>query len=126
MPSTYDKDLAFEILNQILEALKKIDKRFRPITSPEEFTDSDIGMEKLDSICMQLIVIGESLKNFDKVTSKEVLAKYPEINWKRVMGMRDIITHHYSDVDAEAIFDVCKNHISKLKKTILNISKEIL
>jgi len=75
---------------------------------------------------MQLIVIGESLKNFDKVTSKEVLAKYPEINWKRVMGMRDIITHHYFDVDAEAIFDVCKNHISKLKKTILNISKEIL
>ena len=53
MPSTYDKDLAFEILNQILEALKKIDKRFRPITSPEKFTDSDIGMEKLDSICMQ-------------------------------------------------------------------------
>ena len=75
---------------------------------------------------MQLIVIGESLKNFDKVTSKEVLVKYPEINWKRVMGMRDIITHHYFDVDAEAIFDVCKNHISKLKKTILNISKEIL
>jgi uncharacterized protein with HEPN domain len=75
---------------------------------------------------MQLIIIGESLKNFDKVTSKEMLSKYPEINRKRVMGMRDIITHHYFDVDAEAIFDVCKNHISTLKKTISKISKEIL
>lgn len=126
MPSTYDKDLALEILKQILEALKKIEKRFRPIASPDKFTDSDMGMEKLDSICMQLIIIGESLKNFDKVTSKKMLSKYPEINWKRVMGMRDIITHHYFDVDAEAIFDVCKNHIGKLKKTISKISKEIL
>jgi uncharacterized protein with HEPN domain len=125
MPFTYDKDLALEILKQILEALKKIEKRFRSITSPDKFTNSDMGMEKLDSICMQLIVIGESLKNFDKVTSKGVLSKYPEINWKRVIGMRDIITHHYFDVDAEAIFDVCKNHISKLRKTISKISKEI-
>ena len=90
MPSTYDKELALEILKQILEALKKIEKRFRPITSPAKFTNSDVGMEKLDSICMQLIAIGESLKNFDKVTSKKVLSKYPEINWKRVIGMRDI------------------------------------
>jgi uncharacterized protein with HEPN domain len=82
-------------------------------------------MEKLDSICMQLIAIGESLKNFDKITSKEVLSKYPEIEWKRVIGLRDIITHHYFDVDAEAIFDVCQNHIDKLEKTILKISKGI-
>lgn len=125
MPSTYDKELALEILKQIIEALKKIEKRFQPITSPEKFTNSDVGMEKLDSICMQLIAIGESLKNFDKVTSKKVLSKYPEVNWKRVIGMRDIITHHYFDVDAEAIFYVCKNHIDKLEKTISKISKEI-
>lgn len=125
MLSTYDKELALEILKQILEALKKIEKRFRPIASPENFTNSDEGMEKLDSICMQLIAIGESLKNFDKVTSKKILSKYPEIQWKRVIGMRDIITHHYFDVDAEAIFDVCQNHIDKLEKTILKILKEI-
>jgi hypothetical protein len=44
MPSTYDKELALEILKQILEALKKIEKRFWPITSPEKFTNSDIGL----------------------------------------------------------------------------------
>ena len=63
-------------------------------------------MEKLDSICMQLIAIGESLKNFDKVTSKKVLSKYPEIEWKRVIGLRDIITHHYFDLSPE-IFAFC-------------------
>jgi uncharacterized protein with HEPN domain len=60
------------------------------------------------------------------VTSKEVLSKYPQINWKRFVSVRDIVTRHYFDVDAETIFDVCKNHISKPRKTILKISKEIL
>ena len=78
-------------------------------------------MEKLDSICMQLIAIGESLKNLDKLTSKKLLSNYPEIDWQKVMGMRDIISHHYFDVDAEAIFDVCENHIDKLANAIKKI-----
>ena len=121
MQSTYDQELALEILTQIFDAIQKIKWRFRPISSPEEFTNSDEGMEKLDSICMQLIAIGESLKNLDKITSKKLLSKYPETDWKKVMGMRDIISHHYFDVDAEAIFDVCENHIDKLGNTIENI-----
>jgi uncharacterized protein with HEPN domain len=91
---------------------------FIPINSADDFTGWDEGMEKLDAICMQLIAVGESPKNLDKITSKKVLAKYPEIEWKKVMGMRDIISHHYFDVDAEAIFDVCQNHIDRLASTI--------
>ena len=82
-------------------------------------------MEKLDSICMQLIAIGESLKNLDKLTSKKVLSNYSEIDWKKVMGMRDIISHHYFDVDAEAIFDVCENHIDRLGNTIKKIMGDL-
>jgi len=37
--------------------------------------------------------------------------------------MRDIISHHYFDLDAEAIFDVCKNHIDKLGITIEKMMK---
>lgn len=40
-------------------------------------------------------------------------------------GMRDIISHHYFDVDAEVIFDVCQNHIDDLAKTISQIIKDI-
>jgi len=32
------------------------------------FTNSHYGVEKLDSICMLFIAIGESLKNIDKIT----------------------------------------------------------
>ena len=78
-------------------------------------------MEKLDAICMQLIAIGESLKNLDKVTKGVLLHQYPQIDWKKVKGLRDIISHHYFDLNAEAIFDVCGNHIEKLSHTIEGI-----
>ncbi len=39
--------------------------------------------------------------------------------------MRDIISHHYFDVDAEIIYEVCKNKIPKLKETIDQIIIDI-
>ncbi len=75
----YDKELAREILNQIYNAVDIIAKRFEPVNSVDDFTNSFAGKEKLDAICMQLIVIGESLKNFDKVTENRILQQYPQI-----------------------------------------------
>ena len=121
----YDRDLILEILTQIYEATSTISRRFEPIKSANDFTDSEAGMEKLDAICMQLIAIGESLKNVDKITGKSLLHKYPQIEWDKIKGMRDIISHHYFDVDAEVIFDVCDNYIDDLTKTINQIIKDI-
>ena len=48
----YDRDLALEILSQILRSAHKIMKRFEPIQSSEDFVNNETGMEKLDAICM--------------------------------------------------------------------------
>lgn len=82
-------------------------------------------MEKLDSICMQLIAIGESLKKIDKITNKSLLDKYTNVEWGKVKRIRDIISHHYFDIDAEIIFDVCENHIGILKQTVSQIINDI-
>jgi len=121
----YDKELVLDILNQILDAAQTVITRFKPIETAEDFTQSAQGMEKLDSICMQLIAIGESIKNIDKITNKTLLTKYPEIDWKGVKGLRDIITHHYFDIDAEEIFRVCTKHISPLSDTIKKIINDL-
>jgi len=121
----YDKDLAKEILQQIYHAIELILKRFDSIETVSDFINTPEGMEKLDSICMQLIVIGEGLKNFDKVTGNSILRQYPKIEWKKVKGLRDIITHHYIDINAEAIYEICKNKIPLLKETTKTILKEI-
>ncbi|MGD9553174.1 MAG: DUF86 domain-containing protein [Arcobacteraceae bacterium] len=49
------------------------------------------------------------------------MVKYPQIPWKDVKGIRDILSHHYFDLDAEVIFGICNNNVSDL----LDISKKI-
>ena len=121
----YDNLLVEEILSQILTAISRIGYRFKPVKNADYFLDSEQGLEKLDSICMALITIGESLKNLDKITGKELLSKYSAINWKRIMGMRDIISHHYFDLDAEIVFDVCQNKLIPLKSIIEKMLNDI-
>jgi len=121
----YDKELALNILEQIQTASETVLKRFEPVMTVSDFTDSPAGMEKLDSICMLLIAIGESLKNLDKITNNRLLPEYPQMDWKKAKGLRDIISHHYFDVNAEAIFDVCDTKIKLLADTIAKIIKDI-
>ena len=121
----YDRELVSEVLNQIKHSADLVLKRFEPIKAASDFTDSEVGMEKLDAICMQLIAIGEGLKNIDKITDNSLLPRYSHIEWKKVKGMRDIISHHYFDIDADAIFEVCRNYIKELSDTIGKIIEEL-
>jgi len=64
------------------------------------------GLLKLDGISMRLIAIGEGFKNIDKLSDNKLLTNYPNIPWKQVKGIRDILSHHYFDLDAETIFEI--------------------
>ena len=121
----YNKELVLEVLQQIESAAEKIRTRFQVIKHVNDFTDNPDGVEKMDAICMRLIVIGESLKNLDKITSGTLLPKYPDVDWKKAKGMRDILTHHYDDINAEAVFLTCRDKIPQLLKTIQNMIKDL-
>lgn len=121
----YDRSLVVEILEQIANAVDVVLTRFSVVDSSDYFLDSPEGMEKLDAICMQLIAIGESLKKIDKVTNKELLSKYPEVDWKGAKGIRDIISHHYFDLDAQEIYYVCDQKLPQLKVVIDKILHDL-
>lgn len=84
----FDKLLVTEILQQIITAGERVSGRFEEINTAEDFLVDERGLEKLDSICMQLIAIGESLKNLDKITHYELLSKYPTIEWQKVYPVK--------------------------------------
>lgn len=117
----YDRELLLEDLRNIVWALDQIAIRFQVIECSDDFLKDDIGLEKLDSICMQLINIGEVLKQVDKLTESKLLVNYPEIDWKKAKGMRDIISHHYFDIDAETIYAVCSEHVPHMRKVMARI-----
>lgn len=114
----YDVELVGEILRQILDASRRIERRFAPVRKAEDFLANDDGLDRLDAICMMIIAIGESLKNLDKITDGHLLRNYPDVDWKGAKGARDIISHHYFDLNAEAVFGICGNDIPKLAATV--------
>lgn len=114
----YDRELVQDILQRILESTRVIARRFAAISSPADFLSSEEGLEKLDAICMQLIAIGEGVKQVDKITKGSLLPRYPQVEWKEVMGMRDMLAHHYFQLDAEVVYSVCADHIGVLEQTV--------
>lgn len=116
--SSESKSLALDILYDIQSAIDRLQKRTERIHDVDDFLGSSEGMILLDATCMLLIAIGESLKNLDKVTESKLLPTYPSIPWKQVKGMRDIISHHYFDVDPAQVLWIVTNEINPLKAAI--------
>ena len=102
------------LLEQIRDSLAVVIERALVVKTVEDFTHSADGMMRLDSICMQLLTVGEAIKNIDKYTNKELFPRYPSIDWRSVMGLRDIIAHQYFNVDADIIFRIVKANIPEL------------
>lgn len=110
-----DKNLmTLSTLEDIKHSIDLIVFRFQHINSPDDFLANENGLLLLDSISMRFVAIGEGFKNIDKLTDNKLLQEYPHIQWKGVKGIRDILSHHYFDLDAETIFDICDNNLNEL------------
>jgi uncharacterized protein with HEPN domain len=70
------------------------------------------------------MAIGESPKNVDKITTGDLLPKHPEIDSTGVKGFRDIIAHHYFDIDAEQVFWIVSHDLERLSVAIKTMIKE--
>ena len=123
--STDDIAMVYETLKNIDTAITRLQERSLEIQSVNDYLTSPIGMEKLDAACMVLIALGESVKTLDKLTDKKLLPTYPSIDWKGVMGVRDVIAHHYFEVDPDAVFDIIKNDLNPLKEAIIFFKEQL-
>jgi len=126
MAYMYDKTLILDVLEQVIEASEVVEERCVSVTDVDYFIDTKDGQKTLDSICMKLIAVGESIKNIDSITDKSLLDKYPQIEWRKIKGIRDFISHHYFDLDAEVIYGICKNNINDLLAILQQIKKDLL
>lgn len=96
-----NKELHIQCLNNIRKALLMIEERANVISCMDDFLQTPDGMLRLDAICMNLIALGESVKNFDK------------------------IAHHYFDIDAGIVYTTIKEDIPPLLPTIETMIKDI-
>ena len=122
--SKIDWELIEGILKKVRRALRTIKQRFRHVPDADAFRTKR-GQERLDGICMLLEAIGESFKQIDKESNKTFLSRYPEINWTRIIGLRNIIAHNYFDIDEVMVFNNCRDHLPLLLKTVNRMIEEL-
>lgn len=120
-----DEELLYYSLKRIASTIERIIVNSKAIDDAQYYVLSPAGMERLESTCMLLLAIGESIKGIDKITKKQLLTNYPEVDWKGVMGIRDIIAHHYFDIDESIVFDVVKNKLPGMLSTINRMIDEL-
>ncbi len=113
-----DKSSNTELLKFILESINLIKKRFEDITNSDDFLHTEYGMTQLDAISMRLQSIGEALKNIDKRDRAFLLEVADKRYWSNIIKTREIITHHYMDIDAETIFMICDEKLDDLEEKV--------
>ena len=74
---------------------------------------------------LSTIASRESLKNLDKVTGGMLLVTHPEVDWKGAKGIRDIISHHSFDLNADMVFSVCKERLPGLVQAIMAMLDQV-
>lgn len=121
----FDREIVEDSLANILSVCNIVEQRSANITCGDDFAMSPSGMLRLDAVCMNLIAIGEAVKNLDKITHGELLSQYPQVYWNGVMRMRDKIAHHYFEVDADVVYRTIIEDIPILKNTIQQMLDEI-
>lgn len=102
-------------LDDILKAAKRIAKYIKGFTLEKLKKDSLV----VDGVVRNLEIIGEAAKNIPT----NIKDKYPDIEWKKIAGLRDILAHEYFGVDLEVLWDIIQNKLPVLRKQITGILK---
>ena len=100
-------------LEDIIEAIAKIERYVANLTF-EEFSREEIV---IDATIRNFEIIGEAVKRIPE----NIKQKYPQVEWKKIAGLRDILIHEYSAIDLEILWDIIKNKLPDFKKNISKI-----
>jgi uncharacterized protein with HEPN domain len=98
------RDLAY--LHTTREALAKVERQVEGVDYERFLTDLHVA----DAVAMQLAVVGEAAGKLTPARRDS----YPDIDWRKIMGLRHLITHEYEKLDPARLWDVAINHAPKL------------
>ncbi len=84
----------------------------------ERFEQSD---KEVFAVTRALEIIGEAVKN----VPREVRARAPDVNWRKIAGMRDKISHVYFGVDLRRVWGTVQRDLPNLRTAVARLLAEL-
>jgi uncharacterized protein with HEPN domain len=104
-------------LRHILDAITQIEGYTAGVSREDFFRNRLLQ----DAVVRQVEIIGEAARQ----VSEELQARYPQVLWREIIGMRNRIVHAYFDLDLEAVWDTVQEDLPQLKAQAQKIVEEL-
>lgn len=102
-----------EYLQHILDECNYLLQEYQSSSYEDLLTNKRLS----NAVCRSLEIIGEATKRVDD----SIRLKYPEVKWKKMAGIPDILIHNYFGIDYKIVWRTIDLEIPPLKKWIENI-----
>ncbi len=103
-------------IEDIKEAIDKINRYIQGLNY-ETFLKNDMVQ---DAVIRNLEIVGEAAKNIPN----EIKEKYPDIPWRRMVGLRNIAVHEYFGVDLSIIWEIISSNLPETKPMIMKMYED--
>lgn len=97
-------------LKDILRAARLV----RAATIDIDRSEFESDWMRLSAVAYQLEIVGEAAKRI----TEEMKRQHPEIQWRKMTGMRDVLIHAYSELDIDEVWNTAQKDIPNLIKLI--------
>ena len=104
----------YHCLESMIESINRIFEYTSEFKTADDFNNDH---RNFDATMMNFVVIGEMV---DKL-SEDFKKVHSEIEWARIKGFRNIVSHDYFGIDAEEVWQIIKNRIPVLKSEITRL-----
>ena len=104
-------------LDDILTSIRSV-QDYTDSLSEEEFAKD---RKTFEAVAFNLQIIGEASKQIPE----DYRAAYPQIDRKKVVGLRNVITHAYFSLSESVILDIAQNKLDDLADCITQMEKQM-
>lgn len=104
-------------LDDILTSIEKIERYTANMNQISFMADE----RTIDAVSHNLQIIGEAVKKIPA----ELRDRYPQIEWRKIAGLRDTIAHAYFSIDDEIIWDIVENKLTELRDCIAIVKADL-